>query len=145
MVWRNSRLILPVDTRLLSSYHHSSRKTNGPPTNKFQYRTKVPRMAKAVAAALGVDQSKIINVPQGTESRPGVGFQPGQVNTQSYLPIDNVRDQPANGGSNELWTTAMGHLIFDYDPNAGNNQRQWRVLWQRDFLSGDLWTIGDEN
>ena len=50
-----------------------------------------------------------------------------------------AQDFNTEEGSQTLETTAAGKLIFDYDPNAGDGRRQYRVLFQRGMILADEW------
>ena len=73
-------------------------------------------------------------VPQGE------AFQVGQVSTATYVATRKDKD----GGQTALDTTAAGHMLFEYDPQGVGKRRQeqraWRILWQRSQIMADQWT-----
>ena len=106
----------------------SARAKNSPPTNNFQYRTKVPQFGNAVADALGIPRANVVKVNQEDT------LAAGGVKMRTYTAYDG-----GTAEGHKALDKAFGKLIFDYDPDAGNGQRQYRVLFERSQILADRW------
>ena len=67
---------------------------------------------------------------------PMLGINANQVKLHRYAAVDKLKD-----GTDQLGVTAAGHMIFDYDPQAGDRKEpmSWRIIWERGILDLQQW------
>jgi len=81
------------------------------------YPDKTEKMAKTIASILDIDYNAI--------------------QQESYVGVDKNKDIDG-----VLDNTAAGHMIFDYDPKAGDRREPfaWRIIWERSQILGHQWS-----
>ena len=68
-----------------------------------------------------------------------LGIRPQDVSQNTYVAADGITHKDA------LDNTAVGRMIFDYDPTGGPGgtrrapEAAWRIIWQKEQILADQW------